>query len=77
MSASKIVNKVLEIAASYPPAPSPQPSTIWDGNVPEEFSWAGLVKLDGDDLEIRYRHTLENLGKQGGMLGAIFPKAQN
>jgi len=34
------------------------------------------VKLDGDDLELQYRHTLENLGKQGGMLGTIFRKAQ-
>ena len=46
-------------------------------NVPEEFSWAKLVKLDGDDLELQYRHTLESLGKQGGMLGTIFRKAQN
>lgn len=35
------------------------------------------MKLDGDDLELQYRHTLENLGKQGGMLGSIFRKAQN
>ena len=45
--------------------------------VPEEYSWSHLVKLDGDDLELQYRHTLENLGKQGGMLGTIFRKAQN
>ncbi len=45
--------------------------------VPEEYSWSHLVKLDGDDLEIQYRHTLESLGKQGGMLGTIFRKAQN
>ena len=45
--------------------------------VPEKFSWARLVKLDGDDLELQYRHTLETLGKQGGMLGTIFRKAQN
>jgi len=45
--------------------------------VPEEYSWSHLVRLDGDDLEIQYRHTLENLGKQGGMLGTIFRKAQN
>ncbi len=35
------------------------------------------MKEDGDDLENQYRHTLENLGKQGGMLGTIFRKAQN
>jgi type I restriction enzyme M protein len=32
---------------------------------------------DGDDLEAHYRHILETLGKQGGMLGIIFRKAQN
>ncbi len=45
--------------------------------VPDKYSWDKLVKLDGDDLELQYRHTLENLGKEGGMLGAIFRKAQN
>jgi type I restriction enzyme M protein len=32
---------------------------------------------DGDELEAHYRHTLETLGKRGGMLGVIFRKAQN
>jgi type I restriction enzyme M protein len=45
--------------------------------VPGKYAWAKLVKLDGDDLELQYRHTLENLGKQGGMLGPVFRKAQN
>jgi len=45
--------------------------------VPEEYSWAKLVPLDGEDLENQYRHTLEALGKKGGMLGTIFRKAQN
>ena len=45
--------------------------------VPEKYSWSKLVKLDGDALEIQYRHTLEELGKEGGMLGTIFRKAQN
>lgn len=45
--------------------------------VPEEYNWSKLVKLDGDALEIQYRHTLEELGKKGGMLGTIFRKAQN
>lgn len=43
----------------------------------QKYAWAKLVKLDGDDLELQYRHTLESLGKQGGMLGTIFRKAQN
>jgi hypothetical protein len=33
--------------------------------VSNDFAWAGLAKLDGDDLELQYRHTLENLDKQG------------
>ncbi|MBL1140407.1 MAG: SAM-dependent DNA methyltransferase [Proteobacteria bacterium] len=45
--------------------------------VPEGYAWADLVKLDGDDLELQYRHTLEALAKEGGMLGTIFRKAQN
>lgn len=45
--------------------------------VPKKYAWSKLVKLDGDDLEVQYRHTLEALGKQSGMLGTIFRKAQN
>ncbi len=45
--------------------------------VPKGYAWADLVKLDGDDLELQYRHTLEALAKEGGMLGTIFRKAQN
>lgn len=45
--------------------------------VPNKYAWARLVKLDGDDLELQYHHTLESLGKEGGMLGTIFRKAQN
>ena len=45
--------------------------------VPKGFGWDVLVKLDGDDLETHYRHTLEELGKRKGMLGIIFRKAQN
>ena len=45
--------------------------------VPGGFGWDILLKLDGDDLETHYRHTLEELGKRPGMLGIIFKKAQN
>ena len=45
--------------------------------IPKGFSWPSLLKLDGDDLETHYRHTLEELGKKPGMLGVIFKKAQN
>ncbi len=45
--------------------------------VPEGLDWASLVRLDGDDLEVQYRHILAELGKQPGTLGVIFRKAQN
>ncbi len=45
--------------------------------VPEGFDWTSLMKRDGDELETHYRHLLETLGKQKGMLGIIFRKAQN
>src|SRR5436305_5756099 len=55
---------------SKPPLNKPSP-------IPQGFSWPALMKLDGDDLEIHYRHILEELGKRSGMLGVIFRKAQN
>jgi type I restriction enzyme M protein len=53
-----------------PPFNKPSP-------IPKGFGWDALLKLDGDELEIHYRHTLEELGKRSGMLGTIFRKAQN
>jgi type I restriction enzyme M protein len=55
---------------SLPPFNKPSP-------IPKDFGWDRLVKLDGDQLEIHYRHTLEELGKRPGLLGLIFRKAQN
>lgn len=45
--------------------------------IPKGKDWPALLAKDGDELEIHYRHTLEELGKQSGMLGVIFRKAQN
>jgi type I restriction enzyme M protein len=45
--------------------------------VPEGYDWPSLIKLDGAELETHYRIILEELGKKGGMLGAIFRKSQN
>ena len=45
--------------------------------IPKGFGWDTLRKLDGDDLETHYRHTLEELGKRPGIIGTIFRKAQN
>ncbi len=53
-------------AASSKPSPSPT-----------DYGWPSLVAADGDDLEVHYRHTPRELGKEPGMLGIIFRKAQN
>ncbi len=45
--------------------------------IPEGYRWANLTKLDGTELENQYRHTLEALARQDGMLGVIFRKSQN
>ncbi|MEZ0166995.1 N-6 DNA methylase [Kineococcus sp. LSe6-4] len=45
--------------------------------VPEQLSWQKLLDKSGDALELQYRHTLEQLGSQAGVLGTVFRKAQN
>jgi type I restriction enzyme M protein len=45
--------------------------------VPPNCSWQRLLDADGDELEVTYRHILEDLGKQKGVLGVVFRKAQN
>ena len=49
----------------------------FDNPIPAEFQWSELSSRSGDALEVHYRHTLENLGKQPGLVGIIFRKAQN
>ncbi|GIA13693.1 DNA methyltransferase [Vibrio cholerae] len=48
-----------------------------DGESLAAERWSKLIELDGSDLEMEYRHTLESLGSQKGTLGMIFRKAQN
>jgi type I restriction enzyme M protein len=62
----------LKMAHEQTQAPWNKPSVI-----PAGFDWPALDSKDGDPLETHYRHTLETLGKQSGMLGVIFRKAQN
>src|SRR5712692_9686453 len=62
----------LKMAHERTQPPYNQPSRI-----PEEYDWESLLRRDGDELETHYRHVLEELGKQEGMLGLIFRKAQN
>lgn len=45
--------------------------------VPQNLSWASLVSLDGDELDLHYREILVELGRSPGTLGVIFRKAQN
>jgi type I restriction enzyme M protein len=44
--------------------------------VPSGMDWESLVTKDGDELEVHYRHVLDELGRQPGMLGEIFKKAR-
>ncbi len=44
--------------------------------VPKGHDWPTLLAKDGDELEAQYRHTLEHLATQPGMLGEIFKKAR-
>src|SRR5262245_4076147 len=44
--------------------------------VPKGHDWPTLLAKDGDELEAQYRHTLEHLSTQPGMLGEIFKKAR-
>jgi type I restriction enzyme M protein len=45
--------------------------------IPEGYDWASLLPLEGDALDIHYRKILETLGRESGMLGTIFRKAQS
>ena len=45
--------------------------------VPSDWNWAALRGKSGDELELQYRHSLENLARESGLIGTIFRKAQN
>jgi type I restriction enzyme M protein len=62
----------LKMADEQSKPPFNKPSLI-----PKGYGWVDLLKLEGDELEVHYRHALEELGKKTGMLGTIFRKAQN
>jgi len=48
-----------------------------ESKIPSEYNWNSLLDNDGDELEVQYRHILENLGKESGIMGVIFRKSQN
>ena len=62
----------LKMADEQTKSPFNKPSTI-----PKGFDWQSLKSKDGTELETQYRRLLESLGKEKGMLGVIFRKAQN
>jgi len=62
----------LKMADEQTRPPFSKPSII-----PKDYDWPSLLEVKGDALEIHYRHILETLGKERGMLGVIFCKAQN
>lgn len=48
-----------------------------DVGIPPQYSWQVLTSKKGAELEVLYVEMLRELGKQSGMLGQIFTKAQN
>jgi type I restriction enzyme M protein len=62
----------LKMADERSKPPYNQPNQI-----PAKHNWQSLLKKDGDDLFDHYRHILEKLGQEKGLLGLIFGKAQN
>ena len=46
-------------------------------SIPKGLGWPSLANKDGDELEVHYRHILEDLAKEKGTLGTIFKKSQN
>jgi len=62
----------IKMADEQTKPPFNKPSTI-----PKDYDWESLLSKSGDDLETHYRHLLEKLGKETGLLGIIFRKAQN
>ncbi len=61
----------LKMADEYTRPPHNRPALV-----PRGIDWPSLLKLDGDALEVHYRHVLEELGRKPGMLGEVFKKAR-
>jgi type I restriction enzyme M protein len=58
------------MADEHTKPPFNKPSTI-----SKELDWQSLVSKDGSALDVHYRHILETMGKEKGMLGVIFRKS--
>jgi type I restriction enzyme M protein len=46
-------------------------------DIPVEYNWQSLLSKDGAELEAHYINLLQELGKEEGIIGVIFRKAQN
>jgi type I restriction enzyme M protein len=62
----------LKMADEQTKPPFNKPSAI-----PKGFDWHSLLEKDGAALDTHYRHILDTLGKEKGMLGVIFRKSQS
>jgi len=54
-----------------------QPPYNRESGIPQGYDWETLKSKNGAEIEIHYLATLRELGKQKGILGDIFTKAQN
>jgi len=48
-----------------------------ESRVPKKYNWQVLISKEGLELEKHYIETLQELGKEDGIIGVIFRKAQN
>ena len=62
----------LKMAHERTEPPRREPSRLPDG-----LDWPSLTSKSGPELEVQYVTVLNELGKEGGLLGLIFRKAQN
>lgn len=46
-------------------------------SIPKKYNWQSLLDKEGSELEAHYIETLQELGKEEGIIGVIFRKAQN
>ena len=45
--------------------------------IPKGKDWDSLLSKSGDELETHYRHMLESLAKEKGLLGVIYRKSKS
>jgi type I restriction enzyme M protein len=46
-------------------------------DIPKKYNWESLLTKEGTELEAHYIELLNELGKESGIIGVIFRKAQN